>query len=759
MFALSALPCFIMLFLLFAPALFAQRVGTWKNYTSFRNASSVAVEAQCAVWVGTDGGLYRFNRENGEIRTFTNIQGLFETRISALTYDSGRDGLWIGYESGAVSFFALSDERFSTFLELTRVTQFANRTIRKFFVRGDSLYVATDFGLSLFVVSRREFRENYIRFGTFASGTAVRDVLIAQGQLIVATALGLARASLRSTNLNAPTEWQSFAVSGGINALAIQGEEIFAASADGLLRLSRSGLERESGFPQKNVIALATTSNDLFALASDELIVRRRDGSLVRRAGNFSQSRALASDADGQIFIADRRQSLLVLGAGTTVTVITPNSPLSNSFEIVQIDAFGRVWGSSSLRNGGAQGFYRLENGVWRNFENLPSPGTAPVSQFSSLVSRGNTTILGTWGGGLFEFDARDSLRVLNRSNSPFVGIRQSESFVVLPSLAIDQQGVVWIANFLTAQNPIYAYLPNGNILRFGTSGLGPGREFPSNLTALRLAIDGNNRKWIAVQSEDGVTGRGIVVFDDNGTLTDVRDDRYVLIDERQNFGRLPHPKVNDIQLDNDGSIWLATDRGAAYFFNPDAVFGLRIPNASLVFDLRNEFLSSLAIDALNRKWFGSQNGVWVVSAGGDSILMRFTTENSPLLSNNVRSIAYDRKTGKMYFGTDRGLSVLYTEAIEPQETLSALTIYPNPFRIPASTRLVVDGLVRQALVRIISLSGTLVRELPSSGGRLVEWDGKDRNGNYVSSGIYFAVAISEDGRQSAIAKIAVIRR
>jgi len=251
MFALSALPCFIMLFLLFAPALFAQRVGTWKNYTSFRNASSVAVEAQRAVWVGTDGGLYRFNRENGEIRTFTNIEGLFETRISALTYDSGRDGLWIGYESGAVSFFALSDERFSTFLELTRVTQFANRTIRKFFVRGDSLYVATDFGLSLFVVSRREFRENYIRFGTFASGTAVCDVLIAQGQLIVATALGLARASLRSTNLNAPTEWQSFAVSGGINALAIQGEEIFAASADGLLRLSRSGLERESGFPQK----------------------------------------------------------------------------------------------------------------------------------------------------------------------------------------------------------------------------------------------------------------------------------------------------------------------------------------------------------------------------------------------------------------------------------------------------------------------------------------------------------------------------
>ncbi|MFN3395059.1 MAG: two-component regulator propeller domain-containing protein, partial [Candidatus Thermochlorobacter sp.] len=349
----------------------------------------------------------------------------------------------------------------------------------------------------------------------------------------------------------------------------------------------------------------------------------------------------------------------------------------------------------------------------------------------------------GTWGGGLLEFTARDSLRVLNRSNSPFIGIRQSENFVVLPSLAKDQNEVVWIANFLTAQNPIYAYLPNGNILRFGSSGLGFGREFPPNLTALRIAIDPNGYKWIAVQSEDGVTGRGLVVFDDNGTLTDPRDDRYVLLDERQGFGRLPNPKVNDIQFDNDGSVWLATDRGAAYFFDAQAVFNPRVPNAMPVFDLRNEFLSSLAIDALNRKWFGSQNGVWVVSASGDSVVRRFTTENSPLLSNNVRAIAYDRKTGKMYFGTDRGLSVLTTDAVEPQASFTTLKVYPNPFRVPATARLIINGLTRNASVRIVTLSGALVRELPPSGGSLVEWDGKDKNGNHVASGIYLAVAIS----------------
>ncbi|MCS7211294.1 MAG: hypothetical protein NZ844_06630 [Chloroherpetonaceae bacterium] len=735
-----------------------QSIGLWKNYTSLRNASSLALEGRRAVWVGTDGGLYRFNRQDGTVRTFTNLEGLFETRITALALDSTQNRLWIGYESGAVSSMSLETERITHFLELSRATQFPNRAVRYFFVQGDSLYVATDFGISLLVPSRREFRETFVRFGTFPSATAVRAIAIVQNQIIAATALGVAVASLSSRNLNAPTEWQTIAVQGGASALAVQGSSVFVATSQGLFRLTPTGLTRETAFPEKPLTALAANRTTLLALASDELLVRQPSGTLVRRTGNFALVRSAALDDAGSIFLADGRQSLLSV-AGERISAIVPNSPLSNSFEVVQLDAKGRVWGSSSVRNTGAQGFYRLENGVWQNFENLPSPGTAPVSQFSALASRGSTTLLGTWGGGLFEFTASDSVRVLNRSNSPFVGIRQAENFVVLPSLATDAGGTVWIANFLTAQNPIYAYRPNGEILRFGSSGLGAGREFPSGLTALRIAVDANNRKWIAVQSEDGVTGRGIVVFDDRGTLTDVRDDRYVLLDERVGFGRLPNPKVNDIQFDRDGGVWLATDRGAAYFFDADLVFQTRIPNATIVFDLRNEFLSSLAIDALNRKWFGSQNGVWVISASGDSLLRRYTTENSPLLSNNVRSIAYDRKTGKMYFGTDRGLSVLATDAVEPEETFSTLRVYPNPFRVPATQRLVIDGLVRNASVRIITLSGTLVRTLNAAGSRVGEWDGKDQNGNDVATGIYLAVATSEDGRQSAIGKIAVVRR
>lgn len=108
-------------------------------------------------------------------------------------------------------------------------------------------------------------------------------------------------------------------------------------------------------------------------LTADELITRRNDGSLVRRTGNFADAYAVAIDDAGEIFIADRRQSLLRVG--TTLTAIMPNSPLSNSFECVQLDAQGRLWGSSSQRNSGAQGFYRLENGTWRNFEKCPVAG------------------------------------------------------------------------------------------------------------------------------------------------------------------------------------------------------------------------------------------------------------------------------------------------------------------------------------------------------------------------------------------------
>ena len=61
--------------------------------------------------------------------------------------------------------------------------------------------------------------------------------------------------------------------------------------------------------------------------------------------------------------------------------------------------------------------------------------------------------------------------------------------------------------------------------------------------------------------------------------------------------------------------------------------------------------------------------------------------------------------------------------------------------------------------IKVISTDGKLVSEFAAQGGGRAFWDGHDKNGQIVPSGIYFIVAFAENGNQTTAAKVAVIRR
>ena len=61
-------------------------------------------------------------------------------------------------------------------------------------------------------------------------------------------------------------------------------------------------------------------------------------------------------------------------------------------------------------------------------------------------------------------------------------------------------------------------------------------------------------------------------------------------------------------------------------------------------------------VDAANRKWIGTEaNGAYLISADGQEMIHHFMVEDSPILSNNVQSIAVHPETGEVVFGTDKG--------------------------------------------------------------------------------------------------------
>ncbi len=118
-----------------------------------------------------------------------------------------------------------------------------------------------------------------------------------------------------------------------------------------------------------------------------------------------------------------------------------------------------------------------------------------------------------------------------------------------------------------------------------------------------------------------------------------------------------------------------------------------------------------------------------------------FNTSNSPLLSNNIFSLAINQITGEIWIGTDRGIQVYRSTATGANDNFVTVpTVYPNPVTKDYTGLVAIKGLARDARVKITDLSGRLVFETFANGGQAV-WDRKDYLGNEVSSGIYLIFA------------------
>jgi flagellar hook assembly protein FlgD len=82
---------------------------------------------------------------------------------------------------------------------------------------------------------------------------------------------------------------------------------------------------------------------------------------------------------------------------------------------------------------------------------------------------------------------------------------------------------------------------------------------------------------------------------------------------------------------------------------------------------------------------------------------------------------------------------------------------YPNPVNPDYTGPITITGLTFNAEVKIVSANGLLINEGHSNGGTFT-WDGCDKKGNRVASGIYMVVTAKSDGSKGVVTKIAIVR-
>jgi len=276
------------------------------------------------------------------------------------------------------------------------------------------------------------------------------------------------------------------------------------------------------------------------------------------------------------------------------------------------------------------------------------------------------------------------------------------------------------------------------------------------------IEFDDYGRLWI------GTFRSGVYVLDYNNSINNKNDDN---LDHLLMQDNLASDLIYSIAKDNDGIVWIGTAGGLNSYDGLNMYSHVGDENG-LTGPLENQ-INHIFVDKYNNKWFSTSGGVSILRAGKSAWdsdgWLGISEENSGLVDNMVHGIYVDPKTSEALIGTDNGLSV-YTGAFgQIKSNFSDAAGGPNPFILEdGNSKFILTKLKINSTVKIFTVSGKLVRELSPSlklkdgslsvdGGRAV-WDGRDLNGDKVSTGIYLYMAFTEDGK-SASGKVAVIRK
>jgi ligand-binding sensor domain-containing protein len=173
---------------------------------------------------------------------------------------------------------------------------------------------------------------------------------------------------------------------------------------------------------------------------------------------------------------------------------------------------------------------------------------------------------------------------------------------------------------------------------------------------------------------------------------------------------------------------------------------------------LENEVITAIAIDPGNQKWFGtSGSGLFLMSPDGTKAIAAYNTQNSPIPSDFISSIAIHEETGEVIVATEKGIVAIRGSATLGENNFKSIYAFPNPVRPEYSGQITITGLMAGSNVKITDVAGKLVYETSSVGGQAF-WNGTNLWGEKVKSGVYLVFVATEDGLESGVTKIAIIR-
>lgn len=747
---------------------YSQNIGIedWQLHLSFTKGNSVT-EAENKIYCATTSGLISYNKEDNSIDRLSKITGLSDISVNAVKYDPINKILLIGYSNGNIDIIQNNNK--------TNIPDFKNKNmVGKKSIYGaifisSNAYLPSGAGIIVLDLSKYEIKETYSNIGSNGNAVEVYDIAFDGTSLFAATSEGVLQASISNFNLIDYKSWYlhgpNDSLSNGTRkTIAFYDNKIYTSVNDSLFKYNGSKWEFVNIPANSNINYMANNYDKLIITSDSVVAIMNTTGSvtLINKSWWMQSPNKAIVDKDGWLWIADNGHGL-VRFQNNTYNIAIPNGPYDDNIMSITIENDQTWVASGGIDNDWhnlwrLNGFYSYINYTWTSYNKHNGTAGLDTINFFDVTSIAISPVdqhvfASSFVYGVVEFSDNKFVQFFNPSNSSLQGTGDSADIYRVYDMKFDNNNNLWMTN-LGVVNPLSVKKADNTWKSFNF-----GSSLGNNNYIGKILIDSYNQKWIITYDN------GLLVFNDNNTIDETADDQYKILSTAEGNGNLPSLTILSFAEDLEGKVWIGTDAGVTVFYSPELIFSTSNFDAQKIlveqdgyaaYLLENEAVNTIAVDGANRKWVGTNNGVFLFNSDGTQVIHRFTEENSPLISNNIIDIAINHKTGEVFFGTEKGIISYRSTATKGEDVHKDVLVFPNPVKENYDGLIAIKGLVNNATVKITDVAGTLIYQTTALGGQAI-WNGKNYNGEKARTGVYLIFSSNDSGSEAFVTKLLII--
>ncbi|PTN09083.1 two-component regulator propeller domain-containing protein [Mangrovibacterium marinum] len=754
-------------------------IGQWTEYLSYNSAQKVIV-ADGKVYCVANGGLFCFDKADNSVQKLNMISGMSDVGVVAIGYGEQSDVVIVAYQNSNLDL--IYSGQVYNMSDIKRKQISGDKSIYNILVVDQVAYLSCGFGIVAVNLEKREIKDTYY-IGDNAAQIRVNDMAFDGNYLYAATENGLYKADINSPNLQYYGNWEkqsslpnadsAFDQADYFDDKLIVNQNSESWGGDALYAWDGSSWSRYLASVTQ-VQDLQVSVGQLVVSSGAKVEVYNPGNQLAARVSSYEfnhqpvssiAAQSAVTDAHGVLWVADASYSLVQV-TGASFEQIQPEGPASNAVFALAMNG-SDLWladgGRTSVWNNMfyTPRFQLLRDEQWQPFDGQTF---SQMSGFHDIVcvlpdpSDPDHVFAGSWGGGVLEFQDDQFVARYNNKNSSLqtaIPSQPDEPYCRVSDMKFDSNGNLWVVNSIVDE-PLSVLRTSGEWESFTLSGV----QSSTDLGTMVMTEDDD--MWITVPRRQNT----MIVRNAGGAASK----RLSVVAYYNNGSNEVYTNMTDIYsiaIDQDGAIWFGTAVGVGVYYNPQDIWdggafyasrpGLDEGDGLYHPLLSTQTVTAIAVDGANRKWFGTKtSGVYLISEDGTEELLHFTTDDSPLLSDEITSLAINDQTGEVFIGTSKGLISYMGSATSGNDDYQNVYAYPNPVREDYDGDVVITGLMEDTDLKITDISGNLVYKTTSLGGQ-ASWDGRNLRGHRVATGVYLVFGNDRYGEQSFVTKILFI--